>query len=123
MATALLAAESKSFITPDETRTFPHGRLDVVKVGGTTVGRAEFQPGWKWSESIKPIAKTDSCQSSHLGYVVSGAMIVVMDDGKRLVFRPGDAMALPPGHDAWVDGSEPCVVVDFTGFEEYAKPK
>lgn len=123
MATALLAAESKSFITPDETRTFPKGRLDVINVGGTTVGRAEFQPGWKWSESIKPIAKTDSCQSSHLAYVISGAMIAVMDDGTRLVFRPGDAMALPPGHDAWVDGSEPCVLVDFTGFEEYAKPK
>lgn len=122
MATALHAAESKSFITPDEHRTFPHGHVDVVSVGGKMIGRAEFQPGWKWSESLKPIVNTDSCQASHLGYVVSGAMTVVMDDGTRIAFRPGDAMALPPGHDAWVDGDEPCVIVDFVGFEDYAKP-
>lgn len=87
------------------------------------MGRATFEPGWKWSECVKPIAQTESCQAAHLGYVESGKMIVVMDDGKKLEFGPGDAMSLPPGHDAWVVGSDKCIVVDFVGFENYAKPK
>lgn len=123
MAVGTLTPASKSLSRPDETRTFPNGKLEIVNVGGTTLGRATFEPGWKWSESIKPIAKTDSCQAAHLAYVISGRMITVMDDGTRLTFGPGDAMALPPGHDAWIEGTEPCVVVDFTGFADYAKPE
>ena len=123
MATTLHAAEKKNFARPDETRTFTHGKLDVVKVGTTAMGRAAFQPGWKWSQDIKPIAQTPSCQAEHLGYVISGNMTVVMDDGTRLAFGPGDVMALPPGHDAWVDGTAVCEIIDFVGFADYAKPK
>lgn len=121
MATTVQKAESKSFNTPDETRTFANGKLDIVEIGGTTVGRAVFEPGWKWSESIKPIANTKSCEAAHLGYVVSGRMTVVMDDGTRLEYKTGDALSLPPGHDAWTEGNEPCVFVDFVGFKDYAK--
>jgi hypothetical protein len=123
MATATHYADRKNFSKPDETRTFPKGKLDVVNVGGHSMGRAEFEPGWKWSESVKPIAQTDSCQAPHMGYVISGKMAVVMDDGTKFEFGPGDAMSIPPGHDAWIVGNENCVVVDFMGFENYAKPK
>ena len=119
----LTRAETKNFTTPEETRTFPKGRLDIVTVGGTTIGRANFEPGWKWSECVKPIAGTESCQAEHLAYTVSGEMTVVMDDGTKIRMRPGEAVSIPPGHDAWVEGNEPCVVVDFTGFVDYAKPK
>jgi quercetin dioxygenase-like cupin family protein len=94
-----------------------------VNVGGTTIGRARFEPGWKWSEHVKPIAGTASCQAAHVGYVESGEMLTVMDDGTKLVMRQGDAVSIPPGHDAWVEGNEACVIVDFVGFAEYAKPK
>jgi hypothetical protein len=120
---SVATAASKSFSAPEETRTFPNGKLDIVDVGGNKVGQATFQPGWKWSESIKPIAGTDSCMSTHIGFVQSGRMKVVMDDGTELNFGPNDAMSLPAGHDAWVVGNEPCVVVDFVGFENYAKPR
>jgi mannose-6-phosphate isomerase-like protein (cupin superfamily) len=123
MATTLLSgAESKNFENSTDTRDFPKGRLDVVMVGGKSIGHAVFQPGWKWSESIKPIAKTTSCEASHLGYVISGRMTVVMDNGTTMHLGPGDAFAIPPGHDAWIDGNEACDLVDFVGFENYAKP-
>lgn len=121
MATSTQRAEKKSLSSPEETRSFPKGKLDVVTVGGRTIGRAEFEPGWKWSECVKPIAKTDSCQAAHLGYIVAGRMTAVMDDGTRINFGPGDAMSLPPGHDAWIEGNEKCIVVDFVGFEHYAE--
>jgi hypothetical protein len=123
MATTGQTAERKSLSQPEETRPFPKGRLELVKIGGVTMGRASFEPGWKWSECVKPIAKTDSCQAPHLGYVISGQMKAVMDDGQELSFGPGDAMSLPPGHDAWIVGNEPCVVIDIGGAGDYAKPK
>jgi len=122
MAT-LTRAESKNFTSPEETRNFPKGRLDVVNVGGTTIGRARFEPGWKWSQDVKPIAGTASCQAEHLGYTISGQMTVVMDDGSTMRLRPGEAFSIPPGHDAWIEGNEACEVVDFVGFVDYAKPK
>ena len=85
------------------------------------VGRATFMPGWRWSEHVKPIAKTDSCQAAHLGYFVSGRMTVVMDDGEELEYGPGDFADMAPGHDAWIVGDEPCVVVDWQGYADYAK--
>jgi hypothetical protein len=123
MAVGTQYAERKHLSTPDETRNFPKGKLEVVTVGGHGMGRGTFEPGWKWSECVKPIANTDSCQAPHLGYVISGRMMTVMDDGTKIEFGPGDAMSLPPGHDAWIVGNEQCVVVDFVGFENYAKPK
>jgi quercetin dioxygenase-like cupin family protein len=114
----------KSFDSPDEVRPFEGGmgQLEIVKTNSGIVGRATFQPGWKWSEHIKPIAKTESCEAAHTGYFVSGRMKVVMDDGDELEFGPGDFASMPPGHDAWIVGDEPCVVIDWHGFTDYAKP-
>ena len=107
---------------PDETRKFEgKGHVDVLDFGDHKVGVATFEPGWKWSANVKPIAKTDSCQAPHVGYVISGQMGVVMDDQTREDFREGDLMIIPPGHDAWTIGDEACVVVDWTGFGDYAK--
>jgi len=114
--------EVKSFESPDEVRQFEgKGHADVVVVGGHTVGRATFEPGWKWSNNVKPIAGTESCQVSHLGYVVSGRMRVYMDDGSEFEVGPGDVMACPPGHDAEIVSDDACVVLDFGEFGEYAK--
>jgi quercetin dioxygenase-like cupin family protein len=109
---------------PDEVRPFEQnsGHLDLVITQGGAVGRATFEPGWRWSEHVKPIAKTDSCQAPHVGYVISGRMGVLMDDEGREEFGPGDVMIVPPGHDAWTIGDEPCVVIDWSGFGDYAKP-
>lgn len=114
-------AELKSFDKPDEIREFPRGRVDLVKIGGATVGRAIFQPGWKWSTSIQPIAKTKSCEAPHFQYQVSGVIKIVMDDGTEFESRAGDVSLLPSGHDAWVVGDEPVVIVDFQGMIDYAK--
>ena len=121
MAMATKRAERKSLDRPDETRPFSKGKVELVEIGTGSIGRGTFEPGWKWSECIKPIAQTDSCLAPHLAYVVSGRMKAVMDDGQEIEVGPGDAMLLPPGHDAWVIGSEPCIIVDFGGYEQYAK--
>ena len=114
-------AELKSFINPDEVRTFPRGKLELVKIGGATVGRATLEPGWRWVESVQPLAKTKSCEAPHFQYHVSGTLMVVMDDGTQLECKVGDVSLLPTGHDAWVVGNEPVVVVDFQGMIDYAK--
>ncbi len=113
--------EQKSFNAPDETRGFEKGKVEVVKISGVPVGRATFQPGWKWSTCVKPIAKTKSCQSAHFGYQISGTMTTVMDDGTKIVSKAGDVLNLPAGHGAWVDGNEAVVVVDFHGMADYAR--
>lgn len=116
--------EAKSFDRPDETRKFAgHGHADVVTLGGKGVSRATFEAGWRWSNDVKPIAGTDSCQAPHAGYVVSGRMVVQMNDGTEIEAGPGDALVVAPGHDGWVVGDEPCVFVDFgAGVPTYAKP-
>jgi len=114
-------AELKSFGKPDEVREFPKGRLELIKVGGAIVGRAIFEPGWKWSTSIQPIAKTKSCEAPHFQYHASGVIKVLMDDGSEFECRPGDVSLLPSGHDAWVVGDAPAVVIDFQGMIDYAK--
>ncbi len=114
-------AEVMNFGEPDEVRNFPKGHLDLVVIGGATVGRGVFEPGWRWSESVKPIAKTDSCEAAHFQYQISGVMKVLMDDGTELECRAGDVSLLPSGHDAWVVGNEPVIVVDFQGMVDYAK--
>ena len=116
-------AELKSFGKPDEVREFPKGRVELIKIGGATIGRAIFQPGWKWSTSIQPLAKTKSCEAAHLQYHVSGVLKVRMDDGTELECKPGDVSLLPSGHDGWVVGDEPAIVVDFQGMLDYAKAK
>lgn len=114
-------AEVKAFAQPAEVREFPLGRVELLQVGGVTVGRATLQPGWRWSTSVKPLAQTESCQAAHLQYHLSGVLKVVMDDGSEVECRAGDVSSLPPGHDAWVVGDEPVVVVDFQGMVDYAK--
>jgi quercetin dioxygenase-like cupin family protein len=113
----------KSLNSPDETRPLEAGmgQIDVVGTAAGPVGRAVFQPGWQWSKHVRPIAQTDSCEAAHLGYCVSGQMHVAMDDGQEMDVRPGDYFEIPPGHDAWIVGDEPCVAIDWQGFADYAK--
>ncbi|MEX2984048.1 cupin domain-containing protein [Streptomyces sp. C36] len=113
----------KSLDSPEEVRPFEDGKgkLELVDAGAGAVGRGTFEPGWRWTQHIKPIAGTDSCQASHACYVISGRMHIAMDDGQEDDFGPGDYMICPPGHDAWVIGDEPCVLVDWRGFADYAK--
>ena len=113
--------EVKSTNIPDETRTFEKGRLELVKIGEATVGRAVLQPGWRWSTHVKPIAKTKSCEAPHFQYHVSGTLHVLMDDGTEKDLKAGDIALVPPGHDGWVVGNEPVVMVDFQGMVDYAK--
>ncbi len=112
-----------SLDSPEEVRPFEggSGQLHLVNLDAGPVGRATFQPGWKWSQHVKPIANTDSCQAAHTCYFLTGRMQVVMDDGQALEFSPGDFAVMPPGHDAWIVGDEPCVVIDWQGFADYAK--
>jgi hypothetical protein len=115
--------EIGSFDSPDEVRRFENnGQALVVNIGGATIGRGTFEPGWRWSADVKPIAGTDSCEVSHLGYVLSGRMEIEMDDGSKAEIGPNQAFAIPPGHDAVVVGDEPCEMVDFGEFGDYAKP-
>lgn len=114
--------EVKNFDRPDETRPFEgKGNTAVVMLAGKPVARAVFEPGWRWSTNVKPIAGTDSCQVSHLGYCLQGRMRVFMDDGTQAEIGPGDAFAIPPGHDAEILGAEECVFLDFGEISEYAK--
>jgi len=113
--------EIKSFDKPDETRPFEgKGFADAVQIGGRTVLRGHFEPGWRWSTNVKPIAGTETCQASHFGYVIGGRMRVHMDDGMEMDLTPGEVVAIAPGHDAEVIGNETCVFLDFGQIEEYA---
>lgn len=112
----------KNVGAPDEVRPFAaHGRADVVDLAGHPVLFGTFEPGWRWSQDVKPIAQTDSCQAPHLIYCVSGRMGVRMNDGTEGEIGPGDVASIAPGHDAWVAGDEPCIAVDFGGYAQYAK--
>ena len=115
------STEKKSLNSPDETRTFPKGKVEMVSVGGITFGRATFEPGWKWSEHVRPVAKTKSCEAAHTLYQISGHMRIRMDDGKEIDLGPGDVAIIAPGHDGWVVGNEPVVAIDITGMTGYAK--
>jgi hypothetical protein len=118
-----MTADRQSLDQPGETREFPNGRLEVVTLAGITFSRTTVQPGWRWSDSVAPIAGTDSCQVVHTGYAVSGQLRVRGRDGVEIDLRPGDAYAIGPGHDAWVIGDEPWVGVDVApGMADFAKP-
>ena len=113
--------EIKSMNTPEETRSLPKTKGEIVTVGGHIIMRGTFEPGWKWSECVKPAVGTPSCQVNHVMYIISGKMRIKMDDGTEKDFGPGDAGVIPPGHDAWVVGSEPCVGIDFAAGATYGK--
>ena len=115
--------EHKSFEHPDEVRQFPKGRLELIKFGETVVGRAILEPGWRWSTCVKPIAKTKSCEAPHFQYHAAGTIRIKMDDGTEFDCHAGDVSLLPMGHDAWVVGNEPVVLVDFQGMLDYARAK
>ena len=115
--------ETKTFNAPDEVRRFAKGKLELVNVAGASVGRATFEPGWKWSTSVKPIAKTASCAVAHFGCQLSGTMVTRVDDGTGTTTKAGDVFCIPPGHDAWVVGNETVVVLDFQGMASYAKDR
>lgn len=117
-----MGATSKGFDSPDEIRTFENGRIDLVRVAGLTLGRLTLQPGWRWSENVKPIAKTESCQAHHVGHIVSGTLGITTDDGTQTEIGAGQAYEIQPGHDGWVVGDEPVISVEFRGAERYAMP-
>src|SRR5947209_3434328 len=94
--------QKKSINTPDETRSFEHGKFEILNIDGYTIGKATLEPGWKWSTSVKPIVKTDSCQSNHFIYMLTGRLKVVMNDGTETEVGANETVHVPPGHDAWV---------------------
>jgi len=112
-----------SLDSPEEIRELPDdmGKIELVNTEEGAVGRATFAPGWRWSEHVKPVAGTDSCQAAHSSYIISGRLRVVMDDGEEMEFGPGDLGIIPPGHDAWVVGDQACVSIDWQGMTDYAK--
>jgi hypothetical protein len=116
-----METQHKSFKTPDETREFPNGRAEILSIDNAEVGRLVLQPGWRWSNDVKPLAGTASCEAPHFQYHVSGRLAIHMDDGTEFIAGPGDVTSLPKGHDAWVVGDEPVVVVDWYGATNYAK--
>ena len=117
----MAAHELKNIGKPDETRKYGHGQMELVHIGGGSVGRATFEPGWKWSNDVKPIAGTATCQAPHFLYQISGRMKIVLDAGGEMNIGPGDVAIIPPGHDAWVEGNESVVVIDWGGAANYAK--
>ncbi len=113
--------EQQDFASPTETREFPNGRLDLLRIGGADIGRLTLQPGWRWSTDVRPAAGTELCEAPHFQYHLSGKLAIRMDDGTEFVAGAGDITSLPSGHDAWVVGDEPVVVVDWYGASSYAK--
>ena len=117
-----MTTEKHNMDSPNETRPFKaHGHMDVVTLGDFTLGRGVFEPGWRWSDDVKSIAGTESCQVHHTGFCVSGEMTIRMNDGSEITVGPGDVMDIDPGHDAWTLGDVPCILLD-TGVAAYAKP-
>jgi hypothetical protein len=113
--------EKRSFGSPDETRSFEYGKAEILSMGGSEIGRLTLEPGWKWSDHVKPLAGTDLCEAPHFQYHVQGTLHVLMADGTEFDAHAGDVTSLPEGHDAWVVGDEPVVVVDWFGASNYAK--
>ena len=113
----------KRFEQPDEVRIFEKGKFELVQVGGMTIGRASYEPGWKWSVHVGATSGMKSCQVEHVGLVVSGRATAAMADGRIIEMKPGDLFYIAPGHDSWVVGDEPYVSLHFLGAGEYAKHK
>jgi hypothetical protein len=119
--TTVGSLSAKSFDSPDEIRTPDKTKVDVVRLGAATIARFTFQPGWKWSDCVKPVVGTESCQVRHVGTIVSGRLHVVHNDGSEADVTPGHAYVIDPGHDAWVIGDDPVVAFEFESAETYAR--
>jgi hypothetical protein len=115
--------EAKSHGTPDEIRKPDKTKVEIVRLEGFTLGRYTMEPGWRWSQCIKPVVKTESCQLSHVGHAVSGSITVSMNDGTQKTIKAGDSYTIPPGHDAWVDGKISFVGLEVMSAEQFAKPQ
>jgi mannose-6-phosphate isomerase-like protein (cupin superfamily) len=122
MPLTLTRLQSKSHNSADEVRTPDKTRIEIVNLDGVTIGRATFQPGWRWSECVQPVVGTDSCQVTHAGYAISGRIRVRMEDGEEITISAGESYTIPPGHDAWVEGDEPFVGLEIISADIYAKP-
>jgi quercetin dioxygenase-like cupin family protein len=114
--------ESKSHNSPDEVRTPDKTRVEIVRLEGFTIGRFTFEPGWRWSNCIKPVVNTDQCQLSHVGYAISGRLTVRLKDGTNKTIGAGESYTIPPGHDAWVEGNERFIGIEVMTADQYAKP-
>jgi mannose-6-phosphate isomerase-like protein (cupin superfamily) len=112
------AVHKKNLHSPDETRPFGRGKVEIVNVGGVTMVRTQHDPGWRWSQDVRPFAKTDRCEAQHVGYVVQGRLKVVGRDGSEGEINAGDGFVIPPGHDAWTVGNETVILLDFKGSPE-----
>jgi quercetin dioxygenase-like cupin family protein len=109
-----------NFDEPSETRTFEKGRFELYRVGPMTLGRATYEPGWKWSDHVGSATGETSCQVEHVGLVLSGQAVAKMDDGREIIMKPGDFFYVPPGHDSWVVGDDPYVSLHVLGSQDYA---
>ncbi len=117
----MLSVILKRFEEPDETRAFENGRFEVVLIGGLTVGRATYEPGWKWSIHVAPVAGTSLCPVEHVGLVISGRAVAAFEDGSLVELTPGNLFYIPPTpHDSWVVGTERYVSLHFLGAEHYS---
>ena len=114
--------ETKSYETPDEIREPDKTKVEIIRLEGFTLARVNLKPGWRWSQCIKPVVHTDSCQLSHVGYAVSGSLTVSMNDGTQKTIKAGESYTIPPGHDAWVDGNEDFMGIEVLSAEQFAKP-
>jgi quercetin dioxygenase-like cupin family protein len=117
----MLNMELKNLSTPDELRELPKTKIELANFEEVTVMRVTFQPGWKWSECVKPTVETKSCEASHINYIISGQIVVAMDNGTQKEMGPGDVAVIPPGYDAWVICDEPCIAIDFSAGKMYGK--
>ncbi|HLF79064.1 MAG TPA: cupin domain-containing protein [Dehalococcoidia bacterium] len=120
---AVSKLEVKSHDSPDETRTPSKTKIEVVRLEGFTIGRFNFEPGWRWSECIKPVVGTDSCQASHVGYAVSGTIKVRLNNGSEQTISAGQSYTIPPGHDAWVEGNTGFVGIEVMSADQYGRPR
>jgi class 3 adenylate cyclase len=121
MESTVARLQRRNLEKPDEVRSFPNGRLEIFEMDDIVVGRTVFEPGWRWSEAVRPIAGTDRCEYHHLGYCISGRLRVEMSDGLGLEIGPRELFEIPSGHDAWVVGDEPWVTVDFAGMRSFGR--
>jgi quercetin dioxygenase-like cupin family protein len=121
MGSTTQQVERQDFAAPEEARPFPRGRLELVSIGGSQIGRLTLEPGWRWSEHVRPIAGTQWCEAPHLQYHVAGTLRIRTAEGQEFEAGPGAVTSLPAGHDAWVVGDVPVVVIDWYGASDYAR--